>query len=94
MLNILIVLIIISTISNVIVYDIPFKFQRYTSIYKYIDLILYVFWKVLNCVNCLSYHLTWLYFLLIQGDLNGFFYGFGSYLLASVVDKILHSTSI
>lgn len=89
-----VILIIISIISNVIVYDIPFKFQRYTSSIKIIDIPLYVFWKVLNCVNCLSYHLTWLYFLLIQGDLNGFFYGFITYLLASIVDRILHTTTL
>ena len=94
MMTILVTLIIISIISNIIVYDIPFKFQRYTSSIKIIDIPLYVLWKVLNCVNCLSYHLTWLYFLLIQGDLNGFFYGFITYLLASIVDKELHTTSI
>lgn len=94
MMNIFVILIIISIISNVIVYDIPFKIKRYTSSYKIIDLILYTSYKVFTCVNCLSYHMTWMYFLIFQNDPMGFLYGFGSYLLASVVDKILHTTTL
>lgn len=94
MMNILLTLTIIAIISNIIVYDIPLKIERYISKIKLVDICLSTIYKVFTCVNCLSYHLTWLYFLILQCDVMGFLYGFITYLLASVVDRILHTTSL
>lgn len=93
MMNIAITLLIISIISNIIVYDIPFKVERYVSKIKYVNFILSILYKVFTCVNCLSFHITWLYFL-INSDPMGFLYGFITYLLSSIVDRILHTTSL
>ncbi len=94
MTTIAITLLIISIICNIIVYDIPFKIIRYTHKNKILNLLLYTIYKIFTCVNCLSYHTTWIYFLIFYCSPIGFAYGFISYLLASIVDKWLHQTSI
>jgi len=94
MMTIAITLLIISIICNVFIYDIPFRVKRYTHKNKYVNILLQVIYKVFTCVNCLSYHTTWLYYLIFFGSGVGFLYGFITYLLASFVDRWLHTTSL
>lgn len=91
--TIITIILIISIISNIIVYDLPFKIQRYTSKNKVIRCLLYIIYKVFTCVNCLSYHMTWITFVILWSSPMGFIYGFITYLLSSIVDRLLHTTS-
>lgn len=92
--NNMLILLIISIISNVIVSDIPFKINKYTSKYKFMKLILGIIYKVFTCAPCMSYHLTWLYYLIVLETPIGFLYGFITYLMAAIVDKIMHTTTL
>lgn len=94
MINTFITLLIISIMSNIFISDIPFKVERYSSKIKILDIILYIIYKVFTCANCLGYHTTWIYYLIFYSSPIGFIYGFITYLLVSIVDKILHTTSI
>lgn len=99
----LITLLIISIISLIITEDLdPLIFikeklginktRKIYSKYKFIDTIIYSIWKVLNCPACLSYHLTWIFYLLI-GSYIGFIYGFLTYAITRLLYNYLWTTS-
>ena len=90
MINLFIILTIIAIISNVIVIDLdPLTWlkdklglgttRKLKSEYKFIDIIFYTIWKLLNCSSCLSYWITVAFFYFIGGSLIGLFIGFLTY---------------
>lgn len=100
----ILILMFISIISLIIVEDfeplinlknklgLGFK-RKIKSKYKFIDIILSIFHKLLNCAPCLSYHLTWLFFLII-GSYIGFIIGIFTYVITKLLYKYLWTTSI
>ena len=100
--EILIVILIISAAANIISHQIdPLNYlkerwglgsvRRLKSKYKLIDLIIYTIHKVMNCVGCLSYWITVIYFL---PTYEGFIWGLLTYGVSTWIYNNIFTTKI
>ena len=75
------------------------RLQLYTPRYlksrnKFVDGVIFTIWKPLNCAPCLSYHLTWILFLILFQSYIGFLIGLGTYCITKLIYKYVWSISI
>jgi fatty acid desaturase len=105
MIETLIILIIISTISNIITYDLePWVYfknkiglghkRTLRSGWKLIDIFLYLIHHLMSCSSCISYWLTISYFYIFCNSLEGIYLGFLTYIITIFLYKKLHTTSL
>lgn len=56
-----------------------------------IDYIIYIVWKVLNCPNCMSYHIFWISYLISYSSLFGIILGVFCYFITHIIkEKIMY----
>ena len=102
MIEIIMILIIISMVSNIITEHLdPLiyikdkmglgRIRKLKSDYGFIDMILFTIWKLLNCSLCISYWLTVIYFL---PSYEGFYLGFITYGITMFLYNKLFTTSL
>ena len=57
---------------------------------KWIDVILFLIWRLINCPLCLSYHIFWISYLILLHSPMGLIYGILAYYLTGYLQKTLH----